>query len=79
MRKLKESRALPNTKSKPECFCPFTNISKGGNSMFSKLKLSFSNINYKLYFALLVLGFASTIYTTVRIYFLGSLRGEYSF
>lgn len=47
--------------------------------MFSKLKLSLSNINYKLYFALLVLGFAPTIYTTVRIYFLGSLPGEYSF
>ena len=47
--------------------------------MFSKLKLSLSNINYKLYFALLVLGFAPTIYTTVRIYFLGSLPGEYTF
>ena len=47
--------------------------------MFSKLKLSLSNINYKLYFALLVLGFAPTIYTTVRIYLLGSLPGEYSF
>ena len=47
--------------------------------MFSKRKLSLSNINYKLYFALLVLGFAPTIYTTVRIYFLGSLPGEYSF
>ena len=47
--------------------------------MLSKLKLSLSNINCKLYFALLVLGFAPTIYTTVRIYFLGSLPGEYSF
>lgn len=47
--------------------------------MFSKLKLSLSSINYKLYFALLVLGLAPTIYTTVRIYFLGSLPGEYSF
>ena len=47
--------------------------------MFSKLKLSLSRINYKLYFALLVLGFAPTVYTTVRIFFLGQLPGEYSF
>ena len=47
--------------------------------MFSKLKLSLSNINYKLYFALLVLGLAPTVYTTVRLFFLGSLPGEYSF
>ena len=47
--------------------------------MFSKIKLSLSNINYKLYFALLVLGVAPTVYTTVRVFFLGSLPGEYSF
>jgi len=47
--------------------------------MFTKLKLSLSNINYKLYFALLVLGLAPTMYTTVRVFFLGSLPGEYSF
>ena len=47
--------------------------------MFSKLKLSLKNINYKLYFALLVLGLTPTIYTTVRVFFLGSLPGEYSF
>ena len=47
--------------------------------MFSKIKLSLSNINYKLYFALLVLGLAPTVYTTVRVFFLGSLPGEYSF
>ena len=47
--------------------------------MFSKLNLSLSNINYKLYFALLVLGLAPTVYTTVRVFFLGSLPGEYSF
>ena len=47
--------------------------------MFSKLKLSLRNINYKLYFALLVLGLAPTVYTTVRVFFLGSLPGEYSF
>ena len=47
--------------------------------MFSKIKLSLSNINYKLYFALLILGFVPTIYTTARVFFLGSLPGEYSF
>ena len=47
--------------------------------MFYNLKLSLSNINYKLYFALLVLGLAPTVYTTVRVFFLGSLLGEYSF
>ena len=47
--------------------------------MFSKLKLSLSNVNYKLYFALLILGLVPTVYTTVRVYFLGSLPGEYSY
>ena len=47
--------------------------------MFSKLKLSLSNINYKLYFALLFLGLCPTVYTTVRVFFLGSLPGEWSF
>lgn len=47
--------------------------------MFSKIKLSFKHINYKLFFALLVLGLAPTIYTTVRVFFLGQLPGEWSF
>ena len=47
--------------------------------MFSKIKLSLQNINYKLYFALLVLGLCPTVYTTVRVFFLGSLPGEYAF
>lgn len=47
--------------------------------MFSKLKLSMSKFNYKLYFALLVLGLCPTVYTTVRVFFLGALPGEYSF
>ena len=33
--------------------------------MFSKIKLSLSRINYKLLAALLVLGLAPTVYTTV--------------
>ena len=47
--------------------------------MFSKIKLSLSKINYRLFFALLVLGLAPTIYTTVRVFFLGQLPGEWSF
>ena len=47
--------------------------------MFSKIKLSLRNINYKLFFALLVLGFVPTIYNTVRVFFLGQLPGEWSY
>ena len=47
--------------------------------MLSKLKLSLRNINYKLYFALLILGFAPTVYNTVRVFFLGQLLGEWSY
>ncbi|MBQ3220109.1 MAG: multidrug transporter, partial [Clostridia bacterium] len=47
--------------------------------MFKKVKKSLSKINYKLFFALLVLGLVPTIYTTVRVFFLGQLPGEYSF
>ena len=47
--------------------------------MINKIKISLSKINYKLFFALLVLGLAPTIYTTVRVFFLGGLPGEWSF
>ena len=47
--------------------------------MFSKLKLSLSKINYGLFFALLLLGFAPTVYTTARVFFLGKLPGEWAF
>ena len=47
--------------------------------MITKIKKSLSNINYKLFLALLVLGLAPTIYTTVRVFFLGQLPGEWSF
>lgn len=43
--------------------------------MFSKFKLSLSRINYKLYTALLVLGLTPTIYSTLRVFFLGQLPG----
>lgn len=47
--------------------------------MLSKIKLSLSRVNYKLFLALLVLGLAPSIYTTIRVFFLGQLPGEYSF
>lgn len=47
--------------------------------MFSKIEQSLKRINYSLFTALLVLGFVPTIYTTVRVFFLGQLPGEYSF
>lgn len=50
-----------------------------GEFMINKIKISLSKINYKLFFALLVLGLAPTIYTTVRVFFLGGLPGEWSF
>ncbi len=47
--------------------------------MFTKVKKSLSKINYKLFLSLLVLGLCPTIYTTLRVFFLGNLPGEYSF
>ena len=47
--------------------------------MFSKIRLSFMNINYKLFFALLALGFVPTIYNTLRVFFLGQFPGEWSY
>lgn len=47
--------------------------------MILKLKTSLKNINYKLFFALLVMGLCPTIYTTLRVFWLGQLPGEWSF
>ena len=47
--------------------------------MFSKLRLSIRSINLRLYFALLVLGFAPTVYNTLRVFFLGQLPGEWAY
>ena len=47
--------------------------------MLHKIKLSLQSFNYKLYFALLVLGLCPAVYTTVRAFFLGQLPGEWSF
>ncbi len=47
--------------------------------MFCKIRLSLGRINYKLFSALIVLGLVPTIYTTVRVFFLGQLPGEWTF
>ena len=47
--------------------------------MLSKIKLSLKSINYKLYVTLLLLGIIPTIYTTVRVFFVGQLPSEWSF
>lgn len=47
--------------------------------MFSKVRLSLCNFNYKLFLALLFHGFAPTIYNTLRVFFLGQLPGEWSY
>ena len=47
--------------------------------MLSKVFSSLRRMNYRLFGALLVLGLVPTVYTTVRIFFLGQLPGEWSF
>ena len=47
--------------------------------MLLKLKQSLKNINYKLFFALFIMGLCPTIYTTLRVFWLGQLPGEWSF
>ena len=44
-----------------------------------KMKRSISKINFRLYFALLLLGLCPTVYTTVRIFFLGQLPSEWAY
>ena len=40
---------------------------------------SLKKINYKLFFALLIMGLCPTIYNTLRVFWLGQLPGEYTF
>ena len=47
--------------------------------MISKLKTSLKNINHSLFLSLLVLGLCPAVYTTVRVFFLGQLPGDWSF
>lgn len=47
--------------------------------MVENIKKSLKNINYKLFISLLILNLIPTIYTTIRIFFIGQLPNEYSF
>lgn len=47
--------------------------------MLLKLKQSFKKVNYKLFISLLIMGLCPTIYTTLRVFLIGQLPGEYSF
>ena len=47
--------------------------------MLSRIRLSLHNINYRLFGALLVLGLIPSVYTTVRVFFLGQLPGDYAY
>lgn len=45
----------------------------------NKIKKSLQSINLKLFAALLVMGLCPTIYTTLRVFFLGQLPGGWSY
>ena len=47
--------------------------------MFNKVFKSLKNINYKLFLSLLIMGLCPTIYTTIRIFWLGNLPDGYSY
>ena len=45
----------------------------------NKIYKSLKNINWQLYASLLVMGVVPTIYTTLRVFFLGQLPGDWAF
>lgn len=45
----------------------------------TKIGKSLKNINWKLFISLMVMGLCPTIYTTLRVFFLGQLPGDWSF
>ena len=45
----------------------------------NKIVKSLKNLNWKLFAALLVMGLCPSIYTTLRVFFLGQLPGEWAF
>ena len=47
--------------------------------MLKKIIISFKNINHKLFVSLLVMGLVPTVYTTLRVFWLGELPGEWSY
>ena len=48
-------------------------------SLFNKTIQSLKRINYRLYLALLVLGLCPAIYTTVRVFLVGQLPGDWAY
>jgi len=47
--------------------------------MLTNIGRSMKRINYRLFFALLLMGLIPTVYTTVRIFFLGQMPGDWGF
>lgn len=47
--------------------------------MLNKIITSFKNINHKLFIPLLVMGIVPTIYTTLRVFWLGNLPWDWSY
>ena len=47
--------------------------------MFNKIFKSLRKINYKLFISLLIMGLCPTIYTSIRIYWLGNFPDGYSY
>ena len=47
--------------------------------MLNKIIQSFKNINHKLFISLLVMGLVPTIYTTLRVFWLGNLPGDWAY
>ena len=45
----------------------------------NKIQRSLKNLNWKLFISLLVMGLCPTIYTTLRVFFLGQLPGDWMF
>ena len=47
--------------------------------VITSVRGSFKYINHRLFLALLVLGLCPTVYSTVRVFFLGQLPGDWAF
>lgn len=63
-----------------EVFCFFISYKRQEKVMLLiKILHSLKSINYRLFFALLLMGLIPTVYTTMRIFFLGQMPDSYSF
>ena len=47
--------------------------------MIKKIITSYKNVNHKLFISLLIMGLVPTIYTTLRVFWLGNMPGDWSF